>query len=365
MKPRRDLEPVDALHQTEIPLLDQVDQREPLSDVASRNGHDQPQVRDRQLPLRGADGLLVLQHLREAPFELPEREADPLLERAEPRASRFGRRLTRRHARRLHQHAKLARQGVDDVRLDVLGEEQCLEIRFRPQRAALGAGPRRGGEPAVARLRPEHFHLARQAPDARERPQHGQGLVHARLSALREDDEVLERQLGALDAGCQLDKAFDRKRNRRQGAELVPPRRLDPPANVRLLVTLQQRHLSDLVQVDTDRLDVSHARRLRATPLLFALGLANRWPAPRRALSRILEVVARGRIAVSRKRRRHRRPSPRAIARGSTHGRLEQPPNLALERNGHVRPAAVGLPLNAHLASIDRRLDRRRRVTAR
>ena len=77
------LEPVDGLHEPDVALLDQIQQRQIAAEVALRHRHEQAQVRFHQLALGLAYRAIAPVDLLEERTELLAREPGALLEQTE------------------------------------------------------------------------------------------------------------------------------------------------------------------------------------------------------------------------------------------------------------------------------------------
>jgi hypothetical protein len=82
LNPRR-LESVDGLHQADVALLDQIEQRQPSAEIAFGDRHNEAQVRFDELMLRLEQRALFLEHTGIPLVECATRKSDPRFQRRE------------------------------------------------------------------------------------------------------------------------------------------------------------------------------------------------------------------------------------------------------------------------------------------
>ena len=153
-EPAAIVELVDALHQTEVAFLNQVEQRQAAVQIALRDRYHQAQIRLHQLLFRAAHLLVAFERARDRLLELAARLAharDGLAQLARPRrALRLGVEL----AQVLHLFAKLRDDAVEYRGADRLGGEDLANL-FRGVRGfARVARARSGREPPIVDPRP-------------------------------------------------------------------------------------------------------------------------------------------------------------------------------------------------------------------
>src|SRR5438477_10523677 len=239
LEPAPVLEPVDGLHEADVALLDQVEQRQVAAEVALGHRDDEAQVGLHQLALGLTHRAVACLGLGQQRLQLLARQPRLRLEPLELLRQRGGpvaARLLSERVDPLAEPSHLADEIVDQRRLQRHVGDRLLDAGAMGRDLLLDVGPSCGGSALVAQRLLEPRDFALQAADAAERQEHGADLLGLQLAALGQHDHVVGGDVVVPEPIAHLEQGADGHRDAREPAAQRDLPNLDPSADLDLLL---------------------------------------------------------------------------------------------------------------------------------
>src|SRR6185369_8668348 len=148
-------------------------------------------------------------------------------------------------------HELVEERGTDRLRREVGDDLFLSALQFRLQFGALA-----GAQPLPRKLAAKSFDGGPAALDPSERSDHRRDLILPKLPALGQQNEICRRHFPGFNAIGQARQRLNGRRDGHHRREEVALRVFDALADSLLLSLLQQLALANMLQIDTNEIDV-------------------------------------------------------------------------------------------------------------
>src|SRR5438552_18156287 len=242
---RRELEPppileaVHGLHQADVALLDEVEQRQIAAEIALGHRHGEPEVGLHQLALGLPDGPVARLDFDQQRLQLLARQSRLLLELLQLSGQRCGPgapRLLREAVDTLAEAPPLADEVIDQRRLERHVGDGLLDPRAVRRDLLLHVRPAGRRAPLVGQRLFEARDLALKPANATEGQEHGADFLRLELATLRKNDDVVGGDVVVTEAVTDLEQRAHRHRDARQPATQRDLADFDPSADLNFLL---------------------------------------------------------------------------------------------------------------------------------